>query len=149
MVCLGNICRSPMAEGILRSKLDLEKFEVDSAGTANYHVGYSPDPRAIKTAFEYDIDISSLRGRQLTATDFDRFDYIYAMDLSNLQNALRLAKNQSHRSKIKLILNELFPNENVEVPDPYYGSNRDFRQVFEMLNEACNKIAEKLNHDNN
>lgn len=148
MVCLGNICRSPMAEGILRSKLDTDKFEVDSAGTANYHVGDSPDPRAIKIAFEYDIDISSLRGRQLTTADFERFDHIFTMDLSNLQNALRLAKNQAHRSKIKLILNELFPNENTEVPDPYYGSDRDFRQVFEMLDEACNKIAEKLNHDN-
>lgn len=149
MVCLGNICRSPMAEGILRSKLDTEKFEVDSAGTANYHVGDSPDPRAIKTALEYDIDISYLRGRQLTTGDFENFDYIYTMDLSNLQNALRLTKNQVHRSKTRLILNELFPNENVEVPDPYYGSERDFRQVFEMLDEACNKIAEKLNHDNN
>lgn len=149
MVCLGNICRSPMAEGILRSKLDAEKFEVDSAGTANYHVGDSPDPRAIKTALEYDIDISYLLGRQLTTDDFENFDYIYTMDLSNLQNALRLTKNQAHRSKTRLILNELFPNENVEVPDPYYGSERDFRQVFEMLDEACNKITEKLNHDNN
>lgn len=147
MVCLGNICRSPMAEGILRRKLDPALFEVDSAGTANYHVGDPPDSRAVKIAFENDIDISGLRGRQLIAADFDCFDYIYTMDLSNLQNALQLTSNPEHRAKTKLILNELFPGENVEVPDPYYGNERDFRQVFALLDEVCEKIAEKIHHD--
>lgn len=99
MVCLGNICRSPLAEGILRSKLDPDLFEIDSAGTADYHVGDAPDPRAIKVAAEMGIDISGLRGRQFSVTDFDRFDYIYTMDLSNQENVNRLAENEHHRKK--------------------------------------------------
>lgn len=147
MVCLGNICRSPLAEGILRSKLDPDLFEIDSAGTADYHVGDAPDPRAIKVAAEMGIDISGLRGRQFSVTDFDRFDYIYTMDLSNQENVNRLAENEHHRKKNRLILNSLFPGENVEVPDPYYGTDRDFKQVFQLLDEACEKIAEKLLYD--
>lgn len=144
MVCLGNICRSPLAEGILQSKLPKDKFEVDSAGTGGWHAGEQPDKRSISTAKNRGLDISNQRARQFKASDFDSFDYIYVMDMSNYKNVVALSQNDSQKQKVKLILNELFPDENVEVPDPYYGGQDGFEQVYDMLDKACDIIAEKL-----
>ena len=144
MVCLGNICRSPLAEGILRSKVDSQKIFVDSAGTANYHVGDMPDGRSVAVAGKNNIDISAQRGRQFSIADFDRFDYIYVMDNYNRRDILSLARNDSDRAKVQMILNEVFPGENVDVPDPYYGGEFGFESVFKLLDTACTAIAEKL-----
>ena len=144
MVCLGNICRSPLAEGILRAKVDPGKVFVDSAGTANYHVGDLPDRRSIAVAKEYYIDITNQRGRQFSVADFDRFDHIYVMDNYNKHDVLSLARNESDHAKVKMILNEVFPGENVDVPDPYYGGEFGFESVFKLLDQACTVIAEKL-----
>ncbi|MBB6680860.1 low molecular weight phosphotyrosine protein phosphatase [Aequorivita sp. 609] len=144
MVCLGNICRSPLAEGILKSKVDSSKVIVDSAGTGSWHVGSKPDSRSIAVAKKNNLDITDQRGRQFSLNDFDEFDHIYVMDNSNKENVLDLAKNVEHRSKVKLILNEIFPGENVDVPDPYYGGDSGFDNVYKMLDEACEVIANKL-----
>lgn len=144
MVCLGNICRSPLAEGILKSKVDSSKVYVDSAGTGSWHVGNSPDPRSIEVAKKNGLDISLQRGRQFNVTDFENFDRIFVMDLSNKENVLKLAKTAENKKKVSLILNQIFPNENVDVPDPYYGGTMGFDNVYNMLDEACTKIAEKL-----
>ena len=144
MVCLGNICRSPLAHGILEAKVDPTKVQVDSAGTGSWHVGDAPDRRSIAIAQTKGLDISSQRGRQFVAQDFDRFDRIYVMDNSNLKNVLKLAQKPEHKGKVKLILEELFPGENVDVPDPYYGGTEGFEQVYYMLDKACEKIATQL-----
>ena len=144
MVCLGNICRSPLAEGILQSKLPRDKFIVDSAGTGEWHVGKQPDARSIAIADKKGLNISSQRGRQFKSQDFIDFDYIYVMDGSNYNDVCSLAKNNEEKSKVKLILNELFPGENVDVPDPYYGLQNGFESVYDMLDQACDIIAEKL-----
>lgn len=144
MVCLGNICRSPLAEGILRSKVNADEVIVASAGTSNYHVGNAPDSRSIEIAKQNNIDISYLKGKQFSATDFDDFDHIYVMDNTNYNEVINLARSYEDREKVKLILNEVFPNENVDVPDPYYGGAQGFINVFDMLNEACEAIAKKL-----
>ncbi|WP_241664761.1 low molecular weight protein-tyrosine-phosphatase [Seonamhaeicola maritimus] len=143
MVCLGNICRSPLAEGILKSKLP-DSFLVDSAGTANYHAGNQPDKRSIAVARKYGLDISHLKGRQFTVNDFDLFDFIYVMDGSNYQNVNKLARNQKDIDKVEMILNLVYPNQNYDVPDPYYGGERGFENVYKMLDEACSIIAENL-----
>lgn len=145
MVCLGNICRSPLAEGILKSKIDTSKVFVDSAGTGHWHVGDLPDKRSIAVGKKYNIDITSQRGRQFNKKDFDEFDIIYVMDNSNKENVLALAENDFHKEKVKLILDEIFPGENVDVPDPYFGGNLGFENVFKMLDEACEQIANRLN----
>lgn len=145
MVCLGNICRSPLAEGILKSKVDPEKVFVDSAGTGDYHVGSTPDKRSVSVANENRLDITSQVGRQFSADDFDKFDKIYVMDMSNYKDVTALARNEEDKQKVSLILNEIFPGENVEVPDPYHGGNDGFQKVYEMLDEACEVIAQKLN----
>lgn len=144
MVCLGNICRSPLAEGILKSKIDSSKVIVDSAGTGNWHVGKEPDTRSIEVGNKYKIDITDQRGRQFTKKDFDNFDLIYAMDNSNRDDILALAETDEQREKVKLILDEIFPGENVDVPDPYYGGDQGFEDVFQMLDQACESIVEKL-----
>ncbi|PWH82118.1 protein-tyrosine-phosphatase [Algibacter marinivivus] len=143
MVCLGNICRSPLAEGILKSKLSND-FIIDSAGTANYHSGSSPDKRSVAVARKYGLDISNLRGRQFDVSDFDTFDVIYVMDKSNFQNVLKLARHDKDIAKVKMILNEVHPNKNYEVPDPYYGGDNGFENVYQMLDEACKSIAKQL-----
>lgn len=144
MVCLGNICRSPLAEGILASKLPKNKFKVDSAGTGSWHIGHQPDERSIAVAKKNKLDISQQRGRQFTTSDFDSFDYIYVMDISNYWDVIQLAENQEQADKVQLILNELFPDENVDVPDPYFGLPNGFETVYKMLDEACDVIAKKL-----
>jgi protein-tyrosine phosphatase len=144
MVCLGNICRSPLAEGILAAKLPKDKFTVDSAGTGSWHIGHSPDDRSIAVAKKNKISISNQKGRQFSTTDFDAFDYIYVMDNSNYEDVIQLAKNQQQKEKVQLILNELFPNEKVDVPDPYFGLPNGFEIVYNMLDEVCEIIAKKL-----
>ena len=144
MVCLGNICRSPLAEGILRAKLPTNEFMVDSAGTANYHVGNKPDSRSIAVASKYGLDISHLRGRQFSAKDFEVFNHIFVMDESNYTNVISLARNDEDKGKVKFILNEIYPGQNYNVPDPYYGGNSGFENVYKMLDEACSIIAERL-----
>lgn len=146
MVCLGNICRSPLAEGILKSKLPHDEFIVDSAGTGNYHVGGSPDHRSISIANKHNINISNQRARQFITSDFDQFDRIYVMDHSNYNNVLQLARDEADRSKVQLILEPLDSNI-LEVPDPYFGGENGFIIVFEMLNQACDKIASQLLED--
>lgn len=145
MVCLGNICRSPMAEGWLKHKIKEQNLsiEVDSAGTANYHVGEQPDKRMILYAKKYGVDISTLRARQFVVADFDRFDQIYVMDESNLQNVYRLARNEDDKNKVELLLNELLPAENLPVPDPYYGGEKDFIEVIELLEKATEVVVKK------
>jgi protein-tyrosine phosphatase len=144
MVCLGNICRSPLAEGLLASKLPKDKFIVDSAGTGNYHVGRKPDTRSIVTAQKNGLDITHQKARQFNPNDFDYFDYIYVMDSSNYSDVIDLAKNEIQKSKVDMILNHLFPGENVDVPDPYYGLQNGFDMVYEMLEETCAILAKKL-----
>lgn len=144
MVCLGNICRSPLAEGLLAAKLPKNKFEVDSAGTGNYHIGKQPDKRSIETAQKNSIDISQQKARQFSSKDFNDFDYIYVMDNSNYDDVVFLANTEEQKQKVDLILNALFPNENVDVPDPYFGLQNGFDMVYEMLDEATDIIAKKL-----
>ncbi|WP_395054375.1 low molecular weight protein-tyrosine-phosphatase [Flavobacterium sp.] len=144
MVCLGNICRSPLAEGILASKLPKDKFIIDSAGTGNWHVGNKPDERSIATAKKNGIDISHQKGKHFNTSFFETYDYIYVMDNSNYDNVIALAKTENHKNKVQLILDELFPGENVDVPDPYYGLQNGFDMVYEMLDDSCTILAKKL-----
>jgi len=144
MVCLGNICRSPLAEGILKSKVNSEDIFVDSAGTGDWHVGQLPDSRSIEIAKTHGLDLSNQRGRQFTQRDFLNFDYIFVMDNSNKGDVLQLAQNESDINKVQLILDEVFPNENVDVPDPYYGGEQGFESVYQMLDKACNEIVKRL-----
>ncbi len=144
MVCLGNICRSPMAEGILRSKAEGTSIEVDSAGTAAYHVGENPDPRAVMTARKHGVKIDQLVGRQFTVEDFDNFDLIYVMDDSNKKNVLSLARDERDVAKVSLLLDEAedLP-AGMEVPDPYYGGDQGFEDVFSMISRASDAIVKK------
>jgi protein-tyrosine phosphatase len=144
MVCLGNICRSPLAEGLLKSKTSSEAVFVDSAGTGAYHVGEKPDRRSIAIAQENNVDITDQRARKFSVYDFEKFDIIYAMDNANYSNILDLARNDEDKKKVKLILNEVFPGDDLDVPDPYYGGNFGFKNVFNMLDQACDQIADKI-----
>lgn len=144
MVCLGNICRSPLAEGILKSMVNPDFIYIDSAGTSAFHKGELPDPRSIKVAQKNGIDITDQKSRQFIATDFDVFDTIYVMDQSNQTNVLALAKNDEDRNKVKLILNERKTASNENVPDPYHDTDNGFDAVYSMLNDACKQIADKL-----
>lgn len=144
MVCLGNICRSPLAEGILQSKVQREKVRVDSAGTAGYHVGHLPDDRSIAVAQKHGIDISHQRCRKFTVNDFDYFNLIYVMDQGNYQEVLALARDEYDKEKVRFILNEVHPNSNQSVPDPYFGGDSGFDNVYQMLDEACELIASKI-----
>lgn len=142
MVCLGNICRSPLAEGILRSKIS-DKHTVKSAGTISFHEGEHPDKRSIKTAKEHGVDISHQRANYFTKKYLDEFDKIFCMDVNNLQDVLSMAESETQRKKVSLILEEAGNHGTAEVPDPYYGTEQDFENVFNMLNKACEIIAEK------
>jgi protein-tyrosine phosphatase len=146
MVCLGNICRSPLAEGILQPKANENSLtiEVDSAGTAAYHVGNLPDERSIEVAKKYEIDLTNQRARQFQAKDFQEFDLIYAMDAENYNNILKLSSSKEDEEKVKLILNEIEPESNSSVPDPYYGGKDGFENVYQMLDLACDKIISKI-----
>lgn len=142
MVCLGNICRSPLAEGILQEKAGQYNldWEIDSAGTGSWHVGQSPDSRSVSIARKYGLDISKQRARQIKPADLNYFDRIYAMDQSNLQNILKLANSEEQREKVRLILEEVEGNSGKQVPDPYWD-NDGFDQVYSMLDEACDQIV--------
>jgi protein-tyrosine phosphatase len=144
-VCLGNICRSPLADGILRRKLNELKIdvEVDSCGTIGNHVGEKPDSRMIATAKNRGTDLSSLRARKFSKSDFQDFDHIFVMDKSNFRDVVSLANSEEEKIKVKMILNEVQENENLEVPDPYYGGQAGFEHVYDLLNEATDRIIEK------
>ena len=136
MVCLGNIWRSPLAQGILESKVDSSEVIVDSAGTAAYNIGNSPDKRSVAVAKKNGIDLSKQKARQFTVEDFSLFSKIYVMDLSNYENVIALSQNPEDKAKVNLILNDL-----MEVPDPYYGGKEGFEYCFDLLNNACDQIV--------
>ena len=144
MVCLGNICRSPLAEGILAHKTQHLNIKVDSAGTAGYHIGKLPDERSIEIAEKYNIDLTKQRARQFSRADFDDFDIIYAMDTNNYTHLISLANNETERNKVRLILNEVNPEKFESVPDPYHGRDDGFQNIYIMLNDACNKIISQI-----
>ncbi len=144
MVCLGNICRSPLAEGILKSKLDSTLFQVESAGTGGWHVGSPPDPRSVAVARLHGLDITDQRGKKFSPYDFEIYDHIFVMDNSNYRDVVHQAQSDSEKQKVQLILDELFPGENVDVPDPYYGGDQGFENVYQMLDEACENIVRRL-----
>jgi protein-tyrosine phosphatase len=146
MVCLGNICRSPMAEGILRNKIEQcgLKVLVDSAGTGAWHAGEPPDKRAIHAAKKFGVDISTLVARKFSAKDFDEYDFIYVMDLENLRDVLSVARSGKDREKVTLLLASDDPECKNEVPDPWFGGAEGFTEVFKMLDKACDAIIKKL-----
>jgi len=146
MVCLGNICRSPLADGLLRDKVEKRNLPivVDSAGTSAHHLGNSPDSRMVRTANQFGLDISNLRSRQFTLADFDAFDLIYVMDKENLRNVSKLARNRDDMKKVSLILNLIAPNQNQEVPDPYYGGDAGFLDVYSLLDRATDHIIQTM-----
>lgn len=143
-VCTGNICRSPLAEGILREKLRKRKISalVDSCGFEPFHVGDSPDPRAQQVAAKRGIDISSHRARLFTTGDFDRFDRIYAMDSGHMVKIGRQSRNGHDLSRADLVMNVIMPGRDLEVPDPWYDDMRAFEEVFQQLDEACDGIVD-------
>lgn len=145
MVCLGNICRSPLAEGILKHKVQQLglPWTVDSAGTGHWHTGELPDRRSIAVARRYGIDLTDQRARQFRPEDFERFDQIWVMDTQNRRDVLRLAQNDEHRTKVGLILDLTHPGEERSVPDPYYDDD-GFEQVFQMLDWACGVMVERV-----
>lgn len=140
MVCLGNICRSPLAEGILKYKLKNTEIEVASAGTAAYHIGKSPDHRSINVAASKGIDISGQQATQFKVNDFDTYSHIFAMDQNNYKDLLSKARTSKDKSKVALLI------QNEEVPDPYYGEQSDFENVFHLIDKACNELLKKFNH---
>ncbi len=141
MVCTGNICRSPLAEGILKSKLP--GATVDSAGTISLHEGEHPDKRAVAVAAEHQIDISDLRARTITKEDLSHFDKIFCMDLGNLEDVVSMTSGEKQREKVSLILDAAGIPEKVEVPDPYYDGEKEFAEVYDLLDTACTKIAQQ------
>ena len=145
MVCLGNICRSPLAEGLLHDKAWKAglKWSVESAGTNGYHTGEAPHPLSQKVARLNGVDISKQRSRRFVAEDFHRFDKIYAMSDDVIDEMRRIAKKDFDEKKVDLLLNELFPGQNVDVPDPWYGHEPGFHEVFKMINEVCDVIIKK------
>ena len=146
MVCLGNICRSPIADGLLRRKVVENNLdvEVDSAGTIALHAGSAPDKRMITTANKRGTDISTLRARQFTVSDFDTFDLIFAMDNSNKSNILKLARNSDDEQKVHLLLSSITNREEANVPDPYYGDMSDFEHVYDLVDDATEVLIEKI-----
>ena len=144
MVCLGNICRSTLAEGILKNKTENLDVFTDSAGTAGYHIGSPPDRRSIEIADKYNINLRNQRARQFSRADFEKFDIIYAMDTNNYAHLKALSKNQEEREKIRLILNEINPDLWQSVPDPYYGGEDGFQKVYDMLDQATDKIITQI-----
>ncbi len=146
MVCLGNICRSPLAEGILEKKINENGLDVsvDSAATSDYHVGDKPDPRSISKAAEYGIDITAQRGRQIQKSDFQEFDRIFVMDTSNYSNTVALTNKIEEIDKVEMILNLITPSSNQSVPDPYFGGEDGFENAYRLLDAACDVIIKQL-----
>ncbi len=145
MVCLGNICRSPLAEGILQEKVQKAglDWQIESAGTNGYHTGEPPHRLSIKVAKENGIDISQQRSRKFTAADFEEFDLLYAMANDVLTDMNEICENELYTKKVKLFLDESFPGEQKEVPDPWYGEEEGYHEVFEIINNNCNNIIKK------
>lgn len=147
MVCLGNICRSPLAHGILESKTKHYGITVDSAGTGSYHIGEPPDPRSIEVAMMHQIDISDQRARQFQVSDFDEFDRIYAMDRANLRDLKNLARNPEDERKLRLFMDSDPESPFDEVPDPYYDEIDGFKTVYALIETTCKKINTELKDD--
>lgn len=148
MVCLGNICRSPLAEGILKDKVRKAGLNwiVESAGTNRYHTGEPPHPLSQKVALQNGIDISDQRARSFVREDIQQYDRIYALAGDVLEDIRSIAGVDFDATKVDLLLNEQFPNENKEVPDPYYGTEPGYHEVFAMINEVCDRILEKYSN---
>ena len=147
MVCLGNICRSPMAKAVLIKKLEEKNVnwvEVDSAGTSDYHSGSPADKRTLENGFKHGIDLSGHKARQFNHNDFEKFDSIYVMDHENLSDVLYHARNEDEAMKVKLLLDEISPGANLSVPDPWFGGEKDFERVFNLLYKACDILSDKL-----
>ncbi len=146
MVCLGNICRSPLAEGILEAKAKKAglNWHIESAGTNGYHTGEPPHPLSIKVAAAKGIDISKQRSRRFTAADFEEYDLIYAMAQDVLHDMKRIAPNNYDANKVRLFLNEQFPEEVVDVPDPWSGPESGYHEAFEIINGNCDCIIKKF-----
>jgi protein-tyrosine phosphatase len=144
IVCLGNICRSTHADVRHSLKWNNLNLEVDSAGTAAYHIGKQPDIRSIEIANKYNIDLNQQRARQFSRADFDEFDIIYAMDTNNYAHLISLASTETERNKIRMILNEINPKAYQSVPDPYYGGENGFQDIYNMLDKACDKIIQNI-----
>jgi protein-tyrosine phosphatase len=151
MVCLGNICRSPLAEGILREKMQRAGlvWQVDSAGTNHYHTGDPPHPLSQKVALANGIDISHQRARRFTAADVEQFDKIYALATDVLNDIKKITGTSFDKSKIDLLLNEQFPGKNLDVPDPYYGEETDYHDVYALLDEVCDTLIAKYGRASN
>lgn len=149
-VCLGNICRSPMAEAIFKDLVEREnlsdKFVVDSAGTANYHIGRNPDPRTIQVCQENLVKIKHL-GQQINVKDLSYYDYIIAMDLQNLSNIKKIAETKEQVNKIHLMRDFSEPHQNLIVPDPYYGNMEDFKEVFYILTKSCKALFDQVKEE--
>lgn len=143
MVCLGNICRSPLAEGIMKSKVP-ENFVVDSAGTISMHEGKHPDKRAVKTAANHDIDISKQKSRPITKADFEMFDKIYCMDIDIYEDVISKSGNEDQRRKVSLFLEDSGDHKNIEVPDPYWGDMKDFEEVFQLIDRGCEAFKNQI-----
>ena len=145
-VCLGNICRSPLAEGAFTAHVNArglsDRFAVDSAGTSGYHVGEHPDPRSIEVAARHHVDISQQRSRQFVARDLHEFDYVIAMDRSNRRNMLSLGQSGG-QAPVTLLMDEV-PGATKEVPDPYYGGLQGFDTVWSMVNEATDALLNRI-----
>jgi len=145
MVCLGNICRSPLAEGILQYKATAAglNWMVESAGTNGYHTGETPHHLSIKVALQNGIDIRRQKSRKFIAADFERFDKIYAMANDVIDDMKKIAKDKFDAKKVDLLLNELFPQQNLEVPDPWYGPEKGYHEVYELIDKACEQIVKR------
>lgn len=141
MICLGNICRSPLAEGIMKHLVNEQglDWKIDSAGTGNWHVGEGPDHRSVKTARQFGVDISKQVCRQFKVSDFDEFDLLLVMDKSNLSDVLAQARNERDAEKVKLLLNDK------EVPDPYYDPTQ-FEPVYRLIEGGCKDVIKELLH---
>lgn len=148
MVCLGNICRSPLAEGILQKKVDEKNlsWQVDSAGTNGLHDGQKPHQLSQKVALLHGVDISKQRSRRFVKEDFDRYDKIYAMAGDVVEEMEWIARDKFNISKVDLLLNEVYPGQNKDVPDPWYGPEADYHRVYEMIDKACDALLQ--NHSN-
>lgn len=147
MVCLGNICRSPLAEGILQHKAKLAglNWQVDSAGTNGYHVGEAPHKLSQKVARLNGIDICNQKARQFVPEDFSRYDKIYAMADDVVAEIQQIAGSKFNAEKLDLFLNELYPGEHRSVPDPWYGTEPGYHEVYALIEQTCEQIIKKAN----
>ncbi|MDY0342470.1 MAG: low molecular weight protein-tyrosine-phosphatase [Lentimicrobium sp.] len=151
MVCLGNICRSPLAEGVMRKKLTENNIQgmVDSCGFESFHVGDAPDPRAIRVAWENGLDISDLKTRLFKQEDFDIFDHIFVMDSGNYRDVSRISRKEADMKKVDYLMNLIYPGKNIPIPDPYMGDMEDFRETLNMASQAADAMIGKIKKQEN